>query len=77
MNTPLRAYREAAGLTQAQLAKLLGISQPMVAAIENGKRTITAEKAVEWDLATNGKLAREQLRPDLFAAKPRRKIATQ
>jgi transcriptional regulator with XRE-family HTH domain len=38
----LRGRREAAGLTQAQLAALSGVSQPTISAIESGKDTSTA-----------------------------------
>ena len=41
----LRRARESAGLTQAQLAKRLKVSQPMVSAAESGKERV-AERYV-------------------------------
>jgi transcriptional regulator with XRE-family HTH domain len=41
-------YRENKGLTQAELARKLGVSRGMVSLIESGERTITAEKANAW-----------------------------
>lgn len=38
----LRAAREAARLTQRDVAARLGIHQPSVVVIENGKRAVTA-----------------------------------
>jgi len=39
----LRVIREYRGLTQAQLAEKAGIEQPQISAIENGRRTGTAQ----------------------------------
>ncbi len=38
---PLKVFREYRGLTQAKLAELSGVSQPMIAAIEAGKKSGT------------------------------------
>jgi transcriptional regulator with XRE-family HTH domain len=42
----LRTYREAAGLSQADLAELAGTSQPQVKRLEAGERKLTKEWAV-------------------------------
>ena len=46
MNMPLgnkiRAYREAMGVTQAELASFLGMEQSHVSKIESGERTVSA-----------------------------------
>ncbi|MDP1804954.1 MAG: helix-turn-helix transcriptional regulator [Acidimicrobiales bacterium] len=39
----LRAVREAAGLTQRELAQVSGIAQANISAIENGRRTPSAD----------------------------------
>jgi len=38
----LAAARHAAGLSQRQVAAALGIHQPSIVVIENGRRTVTA-----------------------------------
>lgn len=40
----LRAAREQAGLTQGQVAKLLGMNRPTISEIEAGRRKISAEE---------------------------------
>jgi transcriptional regulator with XRE-family HTH domain len=40
--------RKAQGLTQAQLAQLLGISQQQVASCENGQRRVSIDLLPEW-----------------------------
>lgn len=40
----LRQFREALGLTQAQVAQQLGVHRPTVSEIEAGRRTLTAEE---------------------------------
>lgn len=45
MSKTLREYRETAGLTQTQLAKLANTSQPQIQRLENGERKLTKEWA--------------------------------
>ena len=40
----LRSAREAAGLTQGQAARLLGLHRPTVSEIEAGRRKVTADE---------------------------------
>jgi transcriptional regulator with XRE-family HTH domain len=56
----LRQARQAADLTQAQLADKIGYSQSLVASVETGKRAPSKEFAIQCDLAlgTGGLLAR-------------------
>ena len=42
MVTAVRALREAAGLSQAELALRLGVAQPNIAAYESGKRSASS-----------------------------------
>lgn len=51
----LTALREQAGLSQRQLAKRLGVSQPRIAAIE-GSRNITVEVLKQYAYAFGGEL---------------------
>lgn len=41
MSNPVRVLREAAGLSQAQLAERSGVAQPNIAAYESGRRRAT------------------------------------
>lgn len=40
----LRAAREQAGLSQGQVAKILGMQRPTISEIEAGRRRVTAEE---------------------------------
>ena len=44
----LRAAREAAGLTQGQAAKLLGLHRPSVSEIEAGRRKVAADELLQF-----------------------------
>lgn len=70
----LRLYRESLKLDPAAFAKSLGIAESTLRSLENGNRTITAERAVEIEERTKGGLTRHQLRPDIFDP-PRKKAA--
>ena len=52
----LVALREARGLSQAQLAKLLGVSQPAVAKLESGSQNLTLRTLVRVVTALGGDL---------------------
>ena len=41
--SPIKVWREYRGLTQQQLADMIGISKPYLSQLETGKRTGTAE----------------------------------
>lgn len=70
-NQILRDYRQKRGLTCAELAALLGIAEPTVRSLENGNRTITAERAVDIERRTNGEITRHDLRSDLYPREER------
>ena len=65
MNSPIKNYRQQHQLSLRQLAHKLGIPEVTLRSLENGNRTVTAERAV----ALEGQLGipRAQFRPDLFA----------
>lgn len=52
--------------TQADFAALLNVTQGCVWQWAHGIINITAERAVQIEKATNGKVLRTELRPDLF-----------
>lgn len=52
----LRAMRESARMTQAQLAERLGRSQPSIAGIESGRQGITLAQAHDWARVCGGVL---------------------
>ena len=62
---PLKTYRGTAGLTQVQLASILGVSYATVNHIENGRRRITPERAKEWE--TKIPVSKSVLCPSVFA----------
>jgi len=51
----LTALREQAGLSQRELAKLIGVSQPRIAAIE-GCRNVTIDVLEQYVAAVGGRL---------------------
>ena len=61
----LREYVEKNG-GQTQFGKVLGVSQGLVWQWLEGKTRITAERALEIERATSGKVTRHDLRPDIF-----------
>ena len=44
----LRYAREQAGLSQAQVAKMMGVHRPTISEIEAGRRRVTAEEMAEF-----------------------------
>lgn len=66
----LRAYRAIEGINQEQLGKLLGISTPMVSAIESGRRELSV------DLAPIDYSAERLALPDMSAPMHRQKAST-
>lgn len=48
------------------LARRIGVSQQHVNRLLNRKQRITAEVAIKIDRATEGKVPKHELRPDLF-----------
>lgn len=55
--------------TQHGLAKRLGVTQSSISQWLSGATKITAERAIEIELATNCLVTREELRPDIFRQK--------
>ena len=72
---PLKAYRERNGLTQGQLAEILGVSDATITHIENWRRRVTPENAKEWE--TIVPISKSVLCPEIFCEPKgkRRKVA--
>lgn len=61
-------YMKHRGLSQAEVADLVGVSQGMVSHWLNGRKAITPERAKQIEHATAGAVRRHELRPDIFDA---------
>ena len=67
----LKAHIEAAieyHGSQAKLARAAGCSQQYISLLIQGKTGLSAEKAIDFERATDGKISRNVLRPDIFGA---------
>jgi DNA-binding transcriptional regulator YdaS (Cro superfamily) len=64
----LTDYMQHAGLSQAALADLVGVSQPMVSHWLTARKAITPERARQIEHVTGGAVTRHELRPDIFDA---------
>lgn len=62
----LAAYLEKHGISQEQFARTIGVSQGLVWQWLDGRTRITAERAVQIEKKTAGKVRRKDLRPDVF-----------
>ena len=52
--------------TQVEAARLLNVTQPAIHKWMSGKSLPSAKTAIAIERATNGKVTRYQLRPDIF-----------
>lgn len=52
--------------SQAKLANAAGCSQQYISLLLQGKTGLSAEKAIDFERATDGKISRNVLRPDIF-----------
>jgi len=63
----LREYLGTRRGEQRRLANLLNISPTWMNLLVSGKRDCSPELALAIEQATNGKVTRQELRPDLFS----------
>lgn len=70
----LHDYLESESISQAVFAKRVGVTQGMVWQWLRGVRRVSAEKVLTIEEATNGKVSRHEIRPDLY---PREKGTAQ
>ena len=61
---PLRAYRDAEGMSADELARKLKVSEISIRSYENGARQPSALRAIDFEKRIG--IPREELRPDLF-----------
>ena len=61
------AVKECGG--QARLGSILGISQSAISQFSTGRRPVPSTLCADIEAATNCKVTREQLRPDVFKPK--------
>jgi DNA-binding transcriptional regulator YdaS (Cro superfamily) len=52
--------------SQTSLARRIGVSQGLVYQWVSGRTRITAERALQIESATEGKVSRHETRPDIF-----------
>ena len=71
----LRTYLESTGTTQATLAATLGVTQGLVHQWVKGLTKITPERAKAIEEATGGTVKRHELRPDIFDAPGKGRVA--
>lgn len=62
----LRTYLESNDITQSAFAARLGVTQGLVWQWLEKRTTITAERAIQIEAATEGQVRRHDLRPDLY-----------
>lgn len=58
--------------SQAKLAHAAGCSQQYISLLLQGKTGLSAEKAIDFERATDGRISKNVLRPDIFGAAPER-----
>ncbi len=54
------------GISQAELARRIGVSQASVSQWVSGVKRLPAEQCAAIERATKGRIKRKELRPDLF-----------
>ena len=65
MNMHLKEFLKTT--SQSDLARRLGVTQPLISNWMTGKTRISAERCVEIERVTEGLVTRFDLRPDLFS----------
>jgi DNA-binding transcriptional regulator YdaS (Cro superfamily) len=64
----LERYMKENGISQVEMAQMLGVHQSLISQWVNKTRPIAPIKAKDIEEATGGKIKRHQLRPDIFDA---------
>ena len=62
----LQTYLDTSGVTQAELARRLGVTPPMIWQWINRVRPVAAEKVIPLETATDGACPRYETRPDIY-----------
>lgn len=66
----IRDYLTEEGITAAEFGRRINVSRSQMIRYITGERRIPAERAIEIERASDGKIRREELRPDLFNVVP-------
>lgn len=66
----LRSWRKAKGITATEAGALIEVSGVQWTRIENGSRSVAAEKVLDVERVTG--ISRHVLRPDVFGPVPER-----
>lgn len=70
----IAAYLKEKGLTQEEFAASVGVTQGRVSHWLGGEK-IPAERCVQIEKATGGKVSRQDLRPDVFGTRTNKRKA--
>ncbi len=70
MDTPIKTWRVAAGMTPSEVSSKLGVTVAMWNRWENGSRAVPANRVLEIEALTG--VSRHRLRPDVFGAEPQK-----
>lgn len=62
----LSEYLKSEKVSQKELARRVGVTQGMVWQWLNERRRISAERVIDIEIATNGRVQRHDLRPDIY-----------
>ena len=62
----IKEYLKLSGVTQAEFADELGVTQGFIGQLVRNERPIPATKVIAIEKATNGIVSRYDLRPDVF-----------
>lgn len=65
---PLKAWREANGVTLTQLSEKAGVLHTHLSMVENGKRSVSLKTGMKIVAATGGALTLEDLAPSAAEA---------
>lgn len=58
--------------SQSELARLIDVTPQFLGQLVNGDRPVPAKRCIAIEFATDGKVTRYQLRPDVFGDAPDR-----
>jgi len=73
----LQDFLDSSGMTQTELARRLGVTPGLVWQWLNGRRPIAATKVIPLEVATDGRVSRHDLRPDIYPVESKRRASMQ
>lgn len=69
----LKTFFSEGHISQAELARRLDVTPGLVWQWVTGHRQVAAEQAIPIEKATDGKVSRHELRPDIYPREPSRR----